>query len=95
MSPIAGIDYTKAAAPAATGHARTSPDRPISAPAVVNNSSVHEKGPTKEYKILTMIDALSSRIERTETSQIRIDEDERMRGEIERSLFTSVLGTNV
>ena len=42
-----------------------------------------------------MLDALSSRMERMETSQIRINEDERIRGAIERGLFASSLGANL
>ena len=87
-----GNNDAKAATPAAAGHARASPARPTSAPAVVDNLSAHERSPTKEDKILTMLDALSSRMERMETSQIRIDEDKRMRGVIESGIFASALG---
>ena len=90
-----GNNDAKAATPAAAGHARASPARPTSAPAVVDNLSAHERSPTKEDKILTMLDALSSRMERMETSQIRIDEDKRMRGAIESWSSVSALSANL
>ncbi|CAI5708201.1 unnamed protein product [Hyaloperonospora brassicae] len=74
MSPMAGNNGDKAAAP--QGHARASSARPTSASAVGDNSPAHERGPTKRDKILTMFDALSSLSDRNETSHIRVEEDE-------------------
>ncbi|CAH0483067.1 unnamed protein product [Peronospora belbahrii] len=51
--------------------------------------------PAKEDKILAMLNALSSRMERMEASQIKLDEDKRMRGAIEIGLFASSLGVNL
>ena len=86
---------TKTAAPAATGHTRASPACPTSAFPVVDNLSVPKRGPTKVDNFLKMIDALSSRMERIETSHIRIDEDKRMRGAIESWSSVSALSANL
>ena len=64
-------------------------------PAVVDNSSAHEKGPSKEDKILTMLDALSSRMERIERSRVRIDKDVWMRGAFEIGIFALAPGANL
>ena len=78
MIPMAGNNDAKATAPAAAGQTRASPARLTSAPAVVDNASANERGPKKEEMIRMKLDAISSRMECMKTSQIRIDEDERM-----------------
>ena len=80
------------AAPAPAGHARASParDTPSARPAsaaVVEDTPTHARGWAKEDKILETLEALFTRMECMKTSQIRIDEDERMRGSIESGLI--------
>ena len=61
--------------------------------------SLRTRRPTKGIdegdKVLAILDALSSRLERMETRQIRLDENERMRGAIESSRFEPALGANL
>ena len=89
---MAGPQDAKAAT-ASASQARASPGRgalPARSPrasTVVEDTPAHESGSAKEDKIFSILDVLSSRMERMEAIQIKLDEDERMRGAIESVLF--------
>ena len=53
------------------------------------------KGIDEGDKILAILDALSSRLESMETRQIKLDENERMRGAIKSGRFEPALGANL
>ena len=100
---MAKEDDTKAV-PATEGHARALPSRaaslgraaiPPRTKAVVIDAPVHERSSATDEIILAALAALSNRMEKMETSQMRIDEDERMRGAIESGMFASALGANM
>nr|BAP68810.1 RxLR effector candidate protein [Hyaloperonospora arabidopsidis Emoy2] len=100
MSPIYGRQVAKAS-PASARQAGASPGggaspaRSLRAATAVEDARANERGSAKGDKILAMFDALSSRLERTETSQIKLDKDKRMREAIESGLFASALGGNL
>ena len=88
-------------APTTAGQAWASPRRdayPACSPraaAAVKDEPAHDKSSARVDEIPEMIGALASLMERIETSQIRIEEYERMRGAIESGLISSVLGANL
>ena len=45
-------------------------------------------------KVLKMLNSMDERMKKTELSQARIDEDERMRGAVESGIFSSKLGAD-
>ena len=87
-------------APAPGGQARASPGRGASpalsprAADTVDDTLAHESGSAKEDKIIAILDALLSRMKSMETSHIKLDKDELMRGVIECDLFALALGVN-
>ena len=60
--------------------------------AVVSDTQVHERGAGTDERILTMLTALTDRMQAVEASQMQIDEDEQLRGAIDSGFFASALG---
>ncbi|KAL0582653.1 hypothetical protein ABG067_007391, partial [Albugo candida] len=89
MSPNDSSNDT-AQSPPITGHERT-----VTPPAEVVDPPTHERGADVNERILKILMGLEGRMERMEASQLQMDENERLRGEIESGLFSSLLGRNM
>ncbi|RMX69903.1 hypothetical protein DD238_001806 [Peronospora effusa] len=62
---------------------------------MVVDPPTHGRGEDVNERILKMLMGLEGRMERMESSQMQIDENERLRGAIEIGLFTSLLRRNM
>ncbi|CAI5734009.1 unnamed protein product [Peronospora farinosa] len=64
---------------------------------MVVDSSAHERGEYSDIsaRILTALENMTSRMDRLEMSQMKIDEIERLRGAIDSGLFDSALGREI
>uniref|UniRef100_A0AAV1VDE4 Uncharacterized protein n=1 Tax=Peronospora matthiolae TaxID=2874970 RepID=A0AAV1VDE4_9STRA len=63
--------------------------------AVLRDVPAHERSSATDENILAVLAALSDRMEKMQTCQIRIDEDKRIRGAIESGMFPSAVGANM